>query len=486
MRDLIVLVPGITGSVLKKDDKDVWAISGASLSGFLKSAGHALQALRLPIDYDPRKPPNDGVRATGVFPDFHGVFGLGKIDGYTGLDSMIRETFDLIAGTDDPDVPANYFKFPYDWRLSNRLTGEYLKEFVTQRLHTWRKHTSPDAKAILLAHSMGGLVARHYLECLEGWKDCRALVTFGTPFRGSVAAVDYLANGYKQLFVDLTAVMRSMPSVYELLPIYPVLKIEGKYARVHEADGLPHIDRARAAAGRRFHDDIESAVNRHRNDVTYLRDRYVIIPMVGTRQPTLQSAVFDGHAITVSGDIYPDVVDHALRGGDGTVPRVSATPIELSKEHRETFFVERHGSLQNNPNVLDDLADRLRQLQSEGLENIRGTWESRSLRARPTISLHVDDAYVRGEEPVRVDAALDGADAATVLRARIQRIDAQAPIEVVSMVEAAGVWSAYGDHLPEGTYRITVESDLLGDVGPTPVTDVFEILGPRQTAGGKD
>ena len=486
MRDLVVLVPGITGSVLRKDDKDVWAISGASLSGFLKSAGRALEALRLPLDYDPRKPPNDGVQATEVFRDFHGILGLGKIDGYTALDSMIRETFEVVAGTDDPDVPANYFAFPYDWRLSNRLTGERLREFVEPRLHTWRKRASPDAKVILLAHSMGGLVARHYLECLDGWRDCRALVTFGTPFRGSVAAVDYLANGYKQLFVDLTAVLRSMPSVYELLPIYPALKVEGKYARVHEADGLPHIDRARAAAGRRFHEAIEAAVERHREDVAYLRDGYVIYPVVGTRQPTLQSATFDGRAITVSGDVYPDVVDRALRGGDGTVPRASATPIELSKAYRETFFVERHGSLQNNVYVLNDLAERLRQLQAEGTEHIRGTWESRGARARPTISVRVDDAYVRGEEPVRVDATLDGADAATALRARIQRIDAPASIETVPMVEAGGVWSVHGDHLPEGTYRITVESDLLGDVGPTPVTDVFEILGPRQTVGGRD
>jgi triacylglycerol esterase/lipase EstA (alpha/beta hydrolase family) len=53
---------------------------------------------------------------------------------------------------------------------------------------------------------MGGLISRYYLEVLEGWRDCRALVTFGTPYRGAVDAVNYLANGYKQLFVELTEV----------------------------------------------------------------------------------------------------------------------------------------------------------------------------------------------------------------------------------------------------------------------------------------
>jgi hypothetical protein len=33
---------------------------------------------------------------------------------------------------------------------------------------------------------MGGLVARHYLEVFDGWRDTRMLVTFGTPYRGSV------------------------------------------------------------------------------------------------------------------------------------------------------------------------------------------------------------------------------------------------------------------------------------------------------------
>jgi triacylglycerol esterase/lipase EstA (alpha/beta hydrolase family) len=68
---------------------------------------------------------------------------------------------------------------------------------------------------------MGGLVARYYLEVLEGWRDCRALITFGTPYRGSANALNYLANGYKKLFLDLTEVMRSFSSIYQL-PYFPL------------------------------------------------------------------------------------------------------------------------------------------------------------------------------------------------------------------------------------------------------------------------
>ncbi|WP_454131014.1 esterase/lipase family protein [Kitasatospora aureofaciens] len=95
---------------------------------------------------------------------------------------------------------ANFLEFPYDWRLDNRIAARRLTETVERALHEWRQHTgNPAAKVIFLAHSMGGLVAaRYYLEALEGWRDCRALFTFGTPYRGSLNPLGFLANGYKK------------------------------------------------------------------------------------------------------------------------------------------------------------------------------------------------------------------------------------------------------------------------------------------------
>jgi hypothetical protein len=42
-------------------------------------------------------------------------------------------------------------------------------------------------------------------------------------------------------------------------------------------------------------------------------------------------------------------------GGDGTVPSVSATPIELSNQDREIYVPERHASLQNADHTLDQM-----------------------------------------------------------------------------------------------------------------------------------
>jgi hypothetical protein len=38
MRDIVVLLPGIMGSVLQKDGKDIWAISGQTIWKALTSS----------------------------------------------------------------------------------------------------------------------------------------------------------------------------------------------------------------------------------------------------------------------------------------------------------------------------------------------------------------------------------------------------------------------------------------------------------------
>ena len=104
---------------------------------------------------------------------------------------------------------------------------------MSRKLALWRRDGGTDgSRVILVAHSMGGLVAQYFLEALEGWRDCRALVTFGTPYRGSVNAVDVLANGLRPLGVDLSAPLRSFPSVYQLLPRYAMIGADSGSLRV--------------------------------------------------------------------------------------------------------------------------------------------------------------------------------------------------------------------------------------------------------------
>ncbi|MEK7598760.1 MAG: hypothetical protein AAB487_03415, partial [Patescibacteria group bacterium] len=53
----------------------------------------------------------------------------------------------------------NLFRFPYEWRNSNIITAESLKNKIG-----WIKSRTEISKVDLVAHSMGGLVSRYYIE----------------------------------------------------------------------------------------------------------------------------------------------------------------------------------------------------------------------------------------------------------------------------------------------------------------------------------
>ena len=175
------------------------------------------------------------------------------------------------------------------------------------------------------------------------------LVTFGTPYRGSLNALDFLCNGFKKgigpIGLDLTRLFRSLTSVYQLLPRYPVVDSgTGALTRVAETPGLPGVDQARAEAALRFHLDIDAAIEARP------ANSYAIHPIVGILQPTSQSArLRDGSVEMLQSHAGVD------SGGDGTVPRVSATPLELADQSREIYAPDQHGSLQNSTGPLTQL-----------------------------------------------------------------------------------------------------------------------------------
>ncbi len=75
MPDVIVTIPGITGSVLRKDNRDIWNISGSAVFNALRTLGNDLQELKLeedPVDVDDV----DGITAPSVIRDIHLIPGI--------------------------------------------------------------------------------------------------------------------------------------------------------------------------------------------------------------------------------------------------------------------------------------------------------------------------------------------------------------------------------------------------------------------------
>jgi hypothetical protein len=105
LRDLVVLLPGISGSVLQKDGKDIWGVSGQAVWAFLRSRGASLRGLALPADDDAAADDlGDGITAPRLIPDVTLIPGLIKIDGYSAAVRMIRPVMAerLEEGARDP------------------------------------------------------------------------------------------------------------------------------------------------------------------------------------------------------------------------------------------------------------------------------------------------------------------------------------------------------------------------------------------------
>ena len=190
-KDLVVVLPGISGSVLSKDGKEVWGASTAAIWKVVTSGGDSIRSLAIKGVDDPSLDDlGDGVKATGLVQNLHIIPGLWKIDGYTGLVNRLQSSLQLEPG-------RNLFEFAYDWRRDNRVAARKLAQAAKGWLDRWRTASgASDAKLVLVAHSMGGLVSQYFLDVMGGWRDTRALVTFGTPYRGSLNALGYLANGF--------------------------------------------------------------------------------------------------------------------------------------------------------------------------------------------------------------------------------------------------------------------------------------------------
>jgi pimeloyl-ACP methyl ester carboxylesterase len=451
MGDVIVLLPGILGSVLERDGRDVWAMSPGAAWRAIVSLGHSVNDLELHGDDPSVDDLGDGVTATRLQPDLHLIPGLWSIDGYSHIRSSILAAFDVVEG-------QNWFDFPYDWRRDNRVAARHLAERAPGWLKAWREQSgSSDAKLILVAHSMGGLVARHYLEVLDGWRDTRALVTFGTPYRGSLNALDFLCNGFKKKIgpvgLDLTRLLRSLTSVYQLLPRYPVIDSGvGEMTRVADTPGLPGVDPARAAAAMRFHLDIDAAVDARPPN------SYAIHPIVGIMQPTSQSARLRNGSVQML-QSYGGV-DSA---GDGTVPRVSATPLELADQGRETYAPDQHGSLQNATGPLTQLI---------GVLSARPTSTFRS--GLSGFGLQIDDLFA-ADEPIT--AIITSDDPAPTVNAVVVDIATQVPVlESVVEVDGDGAYRLQGSLLPPADYRLTVSpTDEASD--RLPVHALFIVTG---------
>jgi len=462
------------GSVLQKDRRDVWALSGQALWGYLSSLGLSIQELKLTAVDNLADDLGDGIKATRLIEDLHTIPGICEHAGYRHILNEIPDHLGMETGSILQSSPrANFFPFPYDWRRDNRVSAKELKKFIDKQLPIYREASGArKAQVILIGHSMGGLVARYYVEMLGGWESCRALITIGTPHRGAIGALDAISNGFKKRIDDFSDLVRSFSSTYQLLPIGQVVDVDGAFVRVAESPKpLPNVDQERAKEARdEFHVAMKEAHDKRKDQANY---RQLLIPWAGTRQDTHQSARHMGNKVLPCYD--PPLGLHAdLADGDGTVPRVSATPPGLENKQLERFAVERHGWLTNDKITLDPLLSTLQQL---GADEITSAMQGGSATAEPSIALGLRLESCVAEGATTVGVRVHGANDPFEVKLQITHRESRAQLDDrLITVQPGELALAEFDGLETGLYAVEVGAARRKYRGPTNVHGVFEVV----------
>jgi hypothetical protein len=370
--DAVVVLPGIMGTVLKDGATGelLWGFSKLALySRFWLSSAAYERLVPTPDELEGkvgRIVPAGPLKLPAFAPILRGM------EGYWGLVDRARS-----AVVD----PAAVLEFGYDWRLSVEHNARCLARAARKHLDEWRTHPihkgrptagarrAHEPRLVIVAHSMGGLVARG-LSVVEGrdgvpevTPDVRAAVTLASPFFGAVKAAVLIESGNGTKLTHRGRMKRlavTLPAVYDLLPMYRCVEDGADLRRFTKED-------AEAVGGSKdlAHAAIEFNARLGGTSLPGHRS------MTGTGQQTLQSLRFQGGVIVPSHEDFEWVDGEPARDelgrlrrrvvdGDETVARDSAS---LPGAERQ-YLPQQHGALARSSEAISYAADVIRERET--------------------------------------------------------------------------------------------------------------------------
>jgi pSer/pThr/pTyr-binding forkhead associated (FHA) protein len=225
-RRIVVFVPGLMGSELWRGSERIFPN--------IKALFTNPEILRYPQPLEPRKILDQVV----IVPN------LIKLDQYNRLGDYLVEELGYRRG-------ETFFEFAYDWRQDVRISARQLGELV--------ESLPRSQPLVIIAHSLGTMVSRYYIERLGGKARVERVILMGGPHRGVVQALTSLLNAPELLPFGimgerLRQVSMTFPASYQILPTYP-LPVDARGTLVNfleDESWLPEAYRPLLRAGREF------------------------------------------------------------------------------------------------------------------------------------------------------------------------------------------------------------------------------------------
>jgi len=208
--DPVIIVPGIMGSYLVRENtyEEIWPRISTML---IDPWDGYLNELAMGMDGMPN-PESGNLQPADIFRNLYGE------DFFAGL---INE---LTASGYEEGV--NLFVFPYDWRLDlNIIAGDDSRlprtETLKEKVEAVISQTGAE-KVDIVAHSMGGLIAKLYMQKYGGDK-VNKFVDIATPHLGAPETMKTLMYGDNLDIWFLNSnkiynISQNLPSIYQLLP----------------------------------------------------------------------------------------------------------------------------------------------------------------------------------------------------------------------------------------------------------------------------
>ena len=228
----VVFIPGTMGSELWLGNERLWP----NIKMLFKNP----EILRYPS--------NIPLEARGIVDQVVIVPNLIKLDQYNRLGDYLVEELKYERGKD-------FFEFPYDWRQDVRISAQQLSKFV-ENLPTPRPVT-------IIAHSLGTMVSRYYIEYYGGKKRVERIMLMGGPHQGSLKILTSMLTAPEILpFGIMGERFRQMsltfPAVYQIIPDYPCAVDQNgvKINFLDDESWLPETYRPLLRAGKQFRKEL--------------------------------------------------------------------------------------------------------------------------------------------------------------------------------------------------------------------------------------
>jgi pimeloyl-ACP methyl ester carboxylesterase len=237
----VVIIPGLFGSKLRDraTGTEVWPGSPRDvLLGDYRQLALAFDPATFEVKPDTLEPFD--IADTVLGQDFYGpiIETLRRFGGYRPA----------VPGMPARRGERRYYIFTYDWRQDNVLHAGELDAFIEA---IRADYGDPTLKVDMVAHSMGGLIARYYLRygpvdvldgtpqlvTLYGTSRVRKLILLGTPNMGSAGSLQALIAGQSVGLKRIAPeVLATMPSGYQLFPHPLVTWLIDAHGKAVDAD----------------------------------------------------------------------------------------------------------------------------------------------------------------------------------------------------------------------------------------------------------